>query len=95
MIPTSTKPIPKDIVYVENSTINSGIKIIDETINKSISTYVPTVNPMGIIIRIATYIWILEFVILLCYSVYSYIRLKKRLSIAILLKDSISVTCLL
>ncbi|NLZ53652.1 MAG: DUF4825 domain-containing protein [Thermoanaerobacteraceae bacterium] len=94
-------PIPHSITTSTNPGVKFGIENIDNVLNQSIKSSVPlanhaaSVNPMGVIVKIAAAVWLLGIAVLLCYSIVSYFRLKVRLSTATLYKDNIFETDLI
>ncbi|ROR29170.1 rod shape-determining protein MreC [Mobilisporobacter senegalensis] len=68
----------------------TGAASQNEVINSDLLT-VPTVNvnPIEMLIYGATLVWIAGIAILLIYSTISYIKLKKRISTAVILKENI------
>jgi beta-lactamase regulating signal transducer with metallopeptidase domain len=101
LIPTNKEPIPQEIVYMQNPAINTGIKLIDNTVNNSIEesflivNQATNVNTVGNTIEIYAIIWLFGITVLLCYGFITYFRLKQRLSIAILVRDNIYETDLI
>lgn len=81
LLPTSSAPIPQDIVYQQNPQINSGIPVVDTFVNKILPspTGVVSVNPLQIYLLLGTYIWIIGFAVMLIYSIKSILLLNKRL----------------
>ena len=82
--------------YALNSVeIDSGIPIIDNTINPIISGAMVTVQPekdinfFHIIMPYLTGLWLVGVFALLLYTVISYVRLKKKIGTAVLYKDNI------
>ena len=98
LIPNNTESIPQEIVFTQNPSINTGIKMIDNIVNKSLETSLPpvnhvaSVNSMGVITEIGALIWMLGIIALLCYGVTTYFKLKLRLSTATLVRDIIYET---
>jgi beta-lactamase regulating signal transducer with metallopeptidase domain len=78
---TNTVPIPYDIIFQQNPQINSGIKIVDSYVSKSLprATTGASVNPLQIYMGTGTYIWIFGMIALFTYSVTSIFLLKNRL----------------
>lgn len=101
LIPTNKEPIPQEIVYMQNPAINTGIKLIDNTVNNSIEesflivNQATNVNTVGNTIEIYAIIWLFGITVLLCYGFITYFRLKQRLSIATLVRDNIYETDLI
>lgn len=98
LINNKIEVIPQDIGYIHNTGVNSGVRIIDNAVNKYIQSSLPTVNPevsvnsMVKVMEIATNIWLIGIIILLYFAVVSYFKLKRRLSTATLLKENIYET---
>ena len=93
LIPSS-QTIPSNNALQQEPAINSGITIVNETINPIIEeSFTPTpsnsANPLQIIIPVASIIWIVGIVILLAYALISYLRLKKSVSVCVPVKEGI------
>lgn len=90
--------VPQDIVYVQNPAIESGVGFVDDTVNRTIQNALlpvrpeASVNPMGIIVDIGSYIWLTGILLILVYSIFSYLRLQSRLASATLTKGNIYET---
>lgn len=91
LISINTVTIPEDIVYTQTPQIQSGIAVIDSTVNRVLPAPVlgASVNPMQIWILIGTVIWIAGIIVLLAYSIFATLRLSKKLESATLLYDNI------
>lgn len=79
MIP-SAETVPQEIVYAERPAIHSGVAYLNSYVNPIISEKLaPTaeagVSPMQTIILVATVIWLVGFIIMVCYGAISYLRL--------------------
>lgn len=90
----SAETVPQDIVFSQNPAIQSGIPVLNSTVNTIISdTFAPDVtasaNPLQIITEIASVLWIVGIIAILIYGIISYIRVKKTVTGAVLLKDNI------
>ncbi len=93
LIPSS-EVISLNIMTDDAPIINTGIPIINSTLNPIISesfTPVPSisVNPLQIWIPILTAIWIVGIAALLTYTVISYLRVRHKIGTAVLYKDNI------
>ena len=93
----SAETIPANIEFAQQPAIDSGISIINKAVNPVIvgsftSDAAESTNPLQIIISILTTVWITGVFVLLAYALFSYIRLKKKVSASILLHDNI-YTC--
>lgn len=101
LIPTKPAAIPRDIVYSQNPAINSGIGMIDNTVNHTLNSSLPPVNPassanpLGIVLEIAAFNWLLGIAVLLSYGAVTYFKLRQRLFTATLCKDNIFETDLI
>ncbi len=90
-ISINTRTIPQDIVYTQTPQIHSGITVIDRVVNNSLPVP-PTgasVNPIGIWITLGKTIWLIGLAILITYSIFTAVKLSKRLKTAELISDNI------
>jgi len=86
--------ISTNIMMEERPEIDTGISIIDDTINPVISeNFAPvlgdSVNPLQVWITVFTWVWIIGIVLLAGYIAVSYVKIKRRICTAILFKDNI------
>ena len=93
LIPSSEVVSP-NIMTDNTPTINTGIPIINSTLNPVISeSFTPdpgaSANPLQIWIPILTATWIVGIVALLIYTVISYAKVKRKIGTAVLYKDNI------
>ena len=93
LIPSS-EVISPEIMMDKTPTINTGIPIINSTLNLVISeSFTPnpgdSANPLQIWIPVLTTIWIVGMVALLVYTVISYAKVKHKIGTAVLYKDNI------
>ena len=84
----SAEPIPQNITMAPAPEINSGIGVMNEIVNPVISeTLAPqvgaSVNPMQIVIGVASYIWVIGIVLMLCYGAVSYILLRRKVRVSV------------
>ncbi|MEG1726172.1 MAG: M56 family metallopeptidase, partial [Anaerovoracaceae bacterium] len=91
LMPMAKTPIPQDIIYSTLPQINTGINIIDNSINPILPApnMGDSVNPLQIWIFIGTIIWVLGMLAMLIYSVISFAKLRKRLIGSVQMKDNI------
>ncbi|MEM1484506.1 M56 family metallopeptidase [Oscillospiraceae bacterium PP1C4] len=91
LLPTTSSPIPTDIVYQAVPKIDTGVTAINNAINQSLpaSAVGASVNPMQVWIFLGSLLWLLGIALMLAYSVFSLIRLKRRLEGAERDKDNI------
>ena len=90
----SSETIPPNIALQNEPHINSGITIINETVNPVISeSFAPapadSVNPLQVIIPIAAAVWIAGTVVMLAYALISYLKLKRSVSVCVPVKEGI------
>ncbi|MBQ8497622.1 MAG: hypothetical protein IJ489_09240 [Clostridia bacterium] len=92
----SAQTVSPDIVYEAEPTISSGITAVDAVVNPIIiQTFAPStdmgnsVNPMQVVVSIATLIWFLGVIAMVSYMLIGYIRLRFRLRTAVKMCDNI------
>lgn len=78
----STETVPQEILTTNNPTINSGLNFVNQVINPVISEALSpradeSVNPMRLVIFIASIIWIAGIIAMLSYMLISYMRIHK------------------
>jgi len=93
LIPSS-ETIPSNIALQHEPAINSGITIVNETVNPIIAeSFTPavgnSVNPLQIVIPILTVIWFTGVVVMLAYALISYLKLKKEVSACVPVRGNI------
>lgn len=83
--------VPMDIGIMNTPTIQSGISSLDPVVNKVLPQATPlaSANPMQIWMGILSVVWVAGMVVLLIYSVISYINTKRNLRFSTLVKDNI------
>lgn len=84
----SAETVPQNIIYSNSPAIESGVPIINNTINQVITeNLAPTpeasANPMQIIAFIATVVWILGVLVMIFYTVFSYLRIERKVREAV------------
>lgn len=90
----SAETIPNDFIMSQSPAISSGIPAVNSIVNPIIEeTLTPqigeSVNPLQIIAFLASIIWLIGIVVILFYGIISYIRVKKKVTGAVLLRDNI------
>ena len=70
----SAEPIPKDIMFSPTPEINSGIGAVNSVINPIISTNLTpeigtSVNPMQLVVAIASVVWVIGIAVMLGYEI--------------------------
>lgn len=86
-----TNHIPINIGLTEQTTIGGSINGVNNIMNNSLPAATPyaSANPMQIILSIASVIWIIGLLLMVIYSITSYIVLKKKIYSAILVYDNV------
>jgi len=86
--------VPNNIGLMRNPSVDVGINRINNVVNSSLPAgkIATSVNPMQIIMGIASIIWVVGIVILLGYSIITYLKLKSSVRTATLVKDNIFET---
>ena len=79
----SGKVVPDNIALEQRPHIDSGLRIIDNTVNPVIgSTFSPnindSVNPMQVVLFAAGVVWAVGMLVMLSYALVSYILLKRK-----------------
>lgn len=93
----SNQYIPKDLGITAIPQVDTGLDSINVAVNGSLPAAVPTasINPLQVWITLGTVIWLAGAGILLAYALFSYLRLKRRISTATLVRDNIYETDLI
>ena len=96
LIPSADTVSP-DIMVNATPEINSGIPFIDNTFNPVISdTFKPeigaSVNPMQLVVGIASYVWLVGIAVLVAHALISYLKIRRRVRFAVLVRDNIYVS---
>ncbi|MBQ5389711.1 MAG: hypothetical protein IIU58_02270, partial [Clostridia bacterium] len=85
----SAETVPEEIVYAREPVIDSGVPIINQTVNPIItSTFAPpdtltSVNPIQVFLAVAANLWILGMIAMVLYAAISYLRLRKKIAEAV------------
>ena len=90
----SVETIPKDIAASRVPSIQSGIEVVDKVINPVIiANFAPnpvnSVNPLQIVLGVASVIWMIGVAVILLYFVISFIRIKASVRTSIRLRDNV------
>ena len=90
----SAETVPPSIIYSDTPAIESGVPIINNTINQVITeNLAPTpeasVSPMQIITLVASVVWLVGIIAMVSYTVFSYLSIKRKVKEAVLFKDNI------
>ena len=88
----SNETIPANIAEQHEPAIDSGITIVDKSVNPVIAeSFTPapeaSANPLQIILPIAAMIWAAGIIIMLAYTLISWLKLKKSVSACTLVGD--------
>ena len=93
LIPSS-EAIPADITMDRRPQINSGVRVIDNVVNPVIERkFAPSiensVNPMQVVVYVASIIWIIGLVVMFIYAFVSYVSLRKRVRASVRVYDNV------
>ena len=94
LIPSAETVSPAVVQFDPAPTITSGVSIIDNAVNPSLSEHfaaVPTmsVNPLYVWTEIAGWVWLIGLGVMLLYALVSYLRLRRRVSVSLPVQDHI------
>ena len=94
LIPSAETVSPAVVQFDPAPTITSGVSIIDNAVNPSLSEHfaaVPTmsVNPLYVWTEIAGWVWLIGLGAMLLYAFVSYLRLRRRVSVSLPIQDNI------
>ena len=96
LIPSAETLSPEVVRFDPAPTITSGVEFIDNAVNPSLSesfAAAPTasVNPLYVWTYLAGWVWLLGLAAMLAYALVSYLRLRRRVSASIPLRENIYV----
>ena len=94
LIPSAETVSPAVVQFAPAPTITSGVSVIDNAVNPSLSEHfsaVPTasVNPLYAWTEIAGWVWLIGLGAMLLYALVSYLRLRRRVSVSLPVQDHI------
>ena len=94
LIPSAETVSPAVVQFDPAPTITSGVSVIDNAVNPSLSEHfsaVPTasVNPLYVWTEIAGWVWLIGLGAMLLYVLASYLRLRRRVSVSLPVQDHI------
>ena len=94
LIPSAETVSPAAVQSAPAPTITSGVSVIDNAVNPSLSEHfsaVPTasVNPLYVWTEIAGWVWLIGLGAMLLYALVSYLRLRRRVSVSLPIQDHI------
>lgn len=92
----SAETVPQDIMVAQKPMIHSGINSLNSIVNPVLSESLSpglgdSVNPMQVIVAIASVLWLLGLLSMLVYAWISYKRIHKRISASIKIDDNIYI----
>ena len=94
LIPSAETVSPAVVQFAPAPTITSGVSVIDNAVNPSLSEHfaaVPTasVNPLYVWAYLAGWVWLIGLGVMLLYALASYLRLRRRVSVSLPIQDNI------
>ena len=94
LIPSAETVSPAAVQFDPAPTITSGVSVIDNAVNPSLSEHfaaVPTasVNPLYVGAYLAGWVWLIGLGAMLLYALVSYLRLRRRVSVSLPIQDHI------
>ena len=94
LIPSAETVSPAAVQFDPAPTITSGVSVIDNAVNPSLSEHfaaVPTasVNPLYVWTEIAGWVWLIGLGAMLLYTLVSYLRLRRCVSVSLPIQDHI------
>lgn len=94
ILPFNATPLSTDMLYIETPYVETGVKAIDNVLNPIVSSAVldNTFNVYQTTIFVGKVIWYSGVLILLIYSIVSYIRIKRVLDSSVHLRDNIFIS---
>ena len=96
LIPSAETVSPEVVQFDPAPTITSGVTIIDNAVNPSLSESfaaapLASVNPLYVWTYLAGWVWLIGLAAMLLYALVSYLRLRRRVSVSIRLRENIYV----
>ena len=94
LIPSAETVSPAAVQFAPAPTITSGVSVIDNAVNPSLSEHfaaVPgmSVNPLYVWTEIAGWVWLIGLGAMLLYMLVSYFRLRRRVSVSLPIQENI------
>ena len=94
LIPSAETVSPAAVQFDPAPTITSGVSVIDNAVNPSLSEHfaaVPTasVNPLYVWTELAGWVWLIGLGAMLLYALVSYLRLRRRVSVSLCVRENI------
>ena len=96
LIPSAETVSPEVVQFDPAPTITSGVTIIDNAVNPSLSESfaaapLASVNPLYVWTYLAGWVWLIGLAAMLAHALVSYLRLRRRVSASIPLRENIYV----
>ena len=96
LIPSAETLSPEVVQFDPAPTITSGVEFIDNAVNPSLSESfaaapLASVNPLYVWTYLAGWVWLIGLAAMLLYALVSYLRLRRRVSASIPLRENIYV----
>jgi len=94
LIPSAETVSPAAVQFAPAPTITSGVSVIDNAVNPSLSEHfaaAPTmsVNPLYVWTYLAGWVWLIGLGVMLLYALVSYLRLRRRVSVSLCVRENI------
>ena len=94
LIPSAETVSPAAVQFDPAPTITSGVKIIDNAVNPSLSEHfaaapLASVNPLYVWAYLAGWVWLIGLGVMLLYALASYLRLRRRVSVSLCVRENI------
>lgn len=91
LMPRKHSPVSPEIVFMQTPQVDLGVPYMNQVINESLPAATPyaSMNPMQVIMMLVQLAWLGILVIILLYSLFSYLYFKKNLSCSIRLEENI------
>lgn len=96
LIPSAETLSPEVVQFDPAPTITSGVELIDNAVNPALSESfaaapLASVNPLYVWTYLAGWVWLIGLAAMLAYALVSYLRLRRRVSASIPLRENIYV----
>ena len=94
LIPSAETVSPAVVQFDPAPTITSGVNIIDNAVNPSLSESfaaapLASVNPLYVWTYLAGWVWLIGLGAMLLYALVSYLRLRRRVSVSLCVRENI------
>lgn len=92
-LPVTAEPIPMDIGMATTPQIHTGLPMLNAAVNESLPAATPqySANPLQIWIAVGTLVWLAGVLVMAVYALVSFLRLRRRLTGAVLLEGNVYV----